>query len=157
MELSRSWEAASCAVTQEFPNILWNLKVHNRVHKNPVLVLILSQIKPAHTTPSYLRCILILSTQLHLLLGLPSGLFPSYFPTNILCAFLYPMCIPFLSHSGYMPCPSHPWLEHSNLAKITSYGARYAILKLFQLEKIFWVHFHYIEVFRILIFVQFLF
>jgi hypothetical protein len=27
----------------------------------------------------------------------------------------YPICIPLLSHSCYMPCPSHsPWLYHSN-------------------------------------------
>jgi hypothetical protein len=38
-----------------------------------------SQINPVHTTPSDLRSILILST--HLRLGLPSGLFPSDFPT----------------------------------------------------------------------------
>jgi hypothetical protein len=29
----------------------------------------------------------------------------------------YPVCIPFLFHSCYMPCPSHrPWLDHSNYA-----------------------------------------
>jgi hypothetical protein len=44
----------------------------------------------------------------HLRLGLPSGLFPSGFPTNILYAIPSP-------HPCYMPCPSHPpSLYHSN-------------------------------------------
>jgi hypothetical protein len=42
---------------------------------------------PSH--PSSLRYILILS--IHLRLGLPSGLFTSGFPTNILYAFLLPL------------------------------------------------------------------
>jgi hypothetical protein len=85
-ELSPSWEDANCAATQELPSILRNPKIHYRVHKSPPLVRILSQIDPVHTIPSYLRPILILST--HLCLRLPSGLFPSGFPTNILYAFL---------------------------------------------------------------------
>jgi hypothetical protein len=41
----------------------------------------------------------------HLRLGLPSGLFPSIFPTKILNS----------PHSCYMPYPSHPpWYDHSN-------------------------------------------
>jgi hypothetical protein len=54
MELSPSWEATNCSLTPEFPNTLWNQKIHYRVHKSPLLGPILSQISPAHITPSYL-------------------------------------------------------------------------------------------------------
>jgi hypothetical protein len=53
-ELSPSWEATSFAATQERPNIVWNPKVHHRIHRSPLLVLILSQIDPVHTIQSYL-------------------------------------------------------------------------------------------------------
>jgi hypothetical protein len=85
MELNPFWKAASRSPTQELPNILRNSKVQYRVHKSPPLVSIPIQNKPIHTSPSYLRSILILST--HLRLGLPNGLLPSGFPMNTLYKF----------------------------------------------------------------------
>jgi hypothetical protein len=86
VEMSPSWEATSYAATQEFPNSLWNPKVHYSVHKSPSLVPILSQINPVHTTPSHIPKIHF--NIIHPPTSWHSSLFPSGFPTKIQHAFI---------------------------------------------------------------------
>ena len=71
-------------LVKKFRAFLWNPKVHYRTLKRPPPVPNLGQPNPVHIPPhpTSWRSILILST--HLRLGLPSGLFPSGFPTNTL-------------------------------------------------------------------------
>ena len=83
MEQIPSWEAKRFAASQEIPRIVWKPNVHYRMHKCPPPVLILSQLDLVHTSTShFLKIQLILSS--HLRLGLPSGFFPSGFPTKSL-------------------------------------------------------------------------
>jgi hypothetical protein len=108
MELSLSWESDSLSVAQEFSNILWNPKVHYRVHKSHPLYPILNETNPVHTIPSYLSKFYVYTIN-HLRLGLPCGLFPSTFPIKILYVFVFGL------HACYIPYPFHsPWLDHSN-------------------------------------------
>jgi len=100
MEKIPSWDANRFSANQEIMHILWNPKVHYRIHKCSPPVPILSQLDPVHTPhPTSWRFILILSC--HQRLGLPSGLFPSGFPTNTLYT-------PLLSPSHLCAtCPAH--------------------------------------------------
>jgi len=86
MEQSPSWEVNQFSASQEIPRILWNPKVHY------------CQLNPVHTPhPTSWRSILILSS--HLRLGLPSGPFPTGFPTKTLYTLLL--------SSIQTTCPAH--------------------------------------------------
>jgi hypothetical protein len=117
MDQSRSCVANRFSASQEIPNILWNPKVLYHIHKCPPSVSILSQLDPVHTPhPTSSRSILIFSS--HLCLRLPSGHFPSRFPTKtIYTTLLSPISL---------TCPTHLILP--NFITSTILGEEYSSL-----------------------------
>jgi hypothetical protein len=83
IENSPSWEANPCSGSHEIPRVLYNTKVHYRIHRCPPPVPVLRQLDPAMPPhPTSWKSILILSS--HLRLALPSGLLPLGFPAKTL-------------------------------------------------------------------------
>ena len=92
MEQSPSWEDNWTSASQDFPHILWNPKVHYRIHKCPPPVPILSYLDPVHTPPSHFLKI-HLNIFLPFMPGSPRWSLPLRFPTKTLCMpLLSPLC-----------------------------------------------------------------
>ena len=112
MVQSPSWEANWFAASHEIPRIYGTRRFITAFtsFRHPSLFWA-SPIQSTWPQPTSWRSILILST--HLRLGLPSGLFPSGFPTRTLYA-------PLLPHTSHMPSPSHSSRFYHNVCRLVS-------------------------------------
>jgi hypothetical protein len=106
MDHSPYSETNNSSASQNLPHILWNIKVHYRVHKSLPLVPTLSQINSIQTLPWYVLNIYSnIISHLHLSSKL-SLTFRLIHQNHALISFLH--------HTCNMPSPSHPRFDRRN-------------------------------------------
>jgi len=123
MLLCPSWDANRLLASQKIPRILWNPKVYYHIHKCLPPVPILSQLDPVHTPTSYFL-------KIHLNIILPSTPWSSKWSVSLRFSLQKPVYASSITHTFYMPRPSHLLLYYIILAPLSENTAKYLLIPL---------------------------